>query len=455
MWSIFLLPSFLYLGVAGQAFGLYLCAIAVPWYAFSQRLNIRNVSLCWTLGTWMLIAWLVFPTSNLLNVWWPLWDPALGTGTASELPLRKLLSSQLSSTWLVSAVFFLLIAINHRRDNKYGFNRNSDERSDSAFTSRKLFGFFSAGFAIASLIFGFYYLLQHLTGFDYRLEEYILPPNRLMSDGRYRVSGLFSHPLSVAGTALTLFSYFITLTLCGPRLEKFAFGSYRPVNYKVITAWIASCNFGMLVMSGGRTAIACSVLVLVLASLCSNSSWFFTRTKLLGAALGLAASGFFAVWSGITQRYLEFFAMFDSGKWMQWERLTFWKIHVKMIADNPVYGHGAAHLRSFLREGYYDFHGLESMPAKYNAHNIYLEVLANVGLVGAFVIGLAMMFCLRTLYRMSRSDPLNRSLFMAALAALGANAMHGFTQNVFFDASVLAAYLALLWFHFWMIAARP
>ncbi|MEN9825096.1 MAG: hypothetical protein RI953_841, partial [Pseudomonadota bacterium] len=81
---------------------------------------------------------------------------------------------------------------------------------------------------------------------------------------------------------------------------------------------------------------------------------------------------------------------------------------------------------------------------KFNAHNIFLEILGISGIVGLFsYLGfLVLLFLnLKVLAGHSRE---RRWLLNGLLFAVVANLLHGLTQNTFFDSAVTACYLGIL-----------
>lgn len=447
-WSFFFLPICLYAGIAGQAAGLYLFALLIP-TAFcirsipkSERDSLANI------GFFLLASWLLFPLTNLLNSYVPLWDQELLPH--HSLRIDRVLKSQLSSTWFVSAVWLVFIT------KVDWFHDRTGKRRINFLSADELFKFTLYGFLAASLIAGPYFLFQHITGFDFRREGFTLGAANMMGD-RYRVFGFYGHPLSVAGVSLALFAFFSMITVFGPPRTSLNFGAQKQHSYKLITAWVALFNFAALFMSGGRTSIVIGICMLFYCLLMSvrrilKDSLSSSRISALAYVLVPAVIAIvFVLESGIGHRFVEAVQQVERGHLSQIDsRFVFWEVYLNMIEQNPYYGYGAQHLSGYLREAFYAVQGLANFERKYNAHNIYLEILANIGVVGMLILSFAIFSCYRTVFQWTRDDDLLKSLFTASLAALAVNALHGLTQNVFYDASVLVVYLATFWIMHWM-----
>lgn len=376
------------------------------------------------------------------------------------------LSSKLSSSWIVSALAFLLIgkaSLAHFKNRKISDGIHPSGAATKPLDLQlniapQIVQTFIYGFAIASTLFGIYFLIQHLTGFDYRLEGYTLGDNRLMNETRYRVSGFFGHPLSAAGVTLVTFTFFWTLTFSFGKqnwtasLPGFDFKHLPKVRgdrFRLLTCYIALLNLSMLFMTGGRTAIIIGILVIFITPFFLRHSritpafrFVFLFTITICILLG-------AVYSGAHDRFIELINQFREVPHQNIERLVFWKVYLAMIADSPLFGHGAAHISDWVRDAYYSKLGYENFHQKYNAHNNYLEIIASIGLIGFAIFIFSVGCMLKILSRWSKISGILQAIYLAILVSLAANAVHCLTQNVFFDANVLVIYFGFLWFFYW------
>lgn len=210
-------------------------------------------------------------------------------------------------------------------------------------------------------------------GWDARLGE-----NRF-AYGVYRGSGLMGHPLTLAynamifcllcfgqglwlwekerGTARLWFLQsgllFYIIVLSGSRFPTFVTG--------------VLLGFGFMKISGGK-------------GLGRWALWMGGGLALLGIAL--------VVWldPNLQGRLQEIVS--SDGNWEErFDRLLFWKVHLRMIADHPWFGVGYAAYKEILAR-YYENLGFGSALRKYNAHNIYLQLAAQAGVLGLVALAL-------------------------------------------------------------------
>lgn len=120
------------------------------------------------------------------------------------------------------------------------------------------------------------------------------------------------------------------------------------------------------------------------------------------------------------------------------ERAGFWNVHAKMFRDHLLLGVGY-HRRKSASLDYYNRAGYTNNEKKYAAHNIYLQILADSGLVGflgflSLMAGLAL-----TAWRQLQGGK------PALLTLLAAAMLGGLMQNNFRDSEFL--------YCFWMLVA--
>ena len=122
-----------------------------------------------------------------------------------------------------------------------------------------------------------------------------------------------------------------------------------------------------------------------------------------------------------------------------------------MIQDKPWLGQGFAQMKAYSKEESYQKLGLGNYFRKYNAHNIYLQTLSELGIIGSLVLLLLLFGITRALYyeiklhQKQTSSQLHKIFLLSFIV----NLLHGVTQNTFYDANVVALYLGLFWFNIW------
>ena len=229
-----------------------------------------------------------------------------------------------------------------------------------------------------------YGLLQMITGVDITHGLYSkLPPNRF-NYGFYRVSGATGHPVTLGYSALLLGLTLVYLWL----------GSEVGTRRRQLTFYCLFSTCLLLLLTQTRWA----VLVLVFCGLC-----FFISELKRGAAAGKKAFGKAWKWllgltvcivlsSGLVGRFTE---LLDSRPLVEKiPRLTFWKVHWGAFLDNPLIGLGIVNRKDGIMD-YYNLSGYNYLGKKYNAHNVFLQWLADSGVLGslglvALLVGVSM-----------------------------------------------------------------
>jgi O-antigen ligase len=142
------------------------------------------------------------------------------------------------------------------------------------------------------------------------------------------------------------------------------------------------------------------------------------EARLAPLILMIAVGG--AAWLGVGDLAARFFTLFSESS----ERITTWGWTLEMIWDRPWFGVGGggyewafpAYKGQQLAEAYFD-----------HAHNDYLELLADQGLLGAVLLAPAiamLLWCIGKGYQ-RRRDPFLRGILFASLAGTLAFLLHG------------------------------
>lgn len=109
-------------------------------------------------------------------------------------------------------------------------------------------------------------------------------------------------------------------------------------------------------------------------------------------------------------------------------RLAIWSGAFTVFAQSPLFGTGFGNLRGLMG-------GLLSLPDGWtgDAHNLYLELLAETGLIGFAAFGILMFFALRTALGQLRKveNHFNKMTALAILAALCGVLVHGTVDYLF------------------------
>jgi O-antigen ligase len=181
---------------------------------------------------------------------------------------------------------------------------------------------------------------------------------------------------------------------------------------------------------GGLLAYAAVLLV---------SAWFFApdrKARIRGVAIVLVACILAAVVAG-----LFFQRLTEIDDFTTVSRLAIWGGAFTVFVHSPVLGTGFGNLRTLMG-------GLLSLPDGWtgDAHNLYLELLAETGIVGfaafAFLIGVAMRRAMRQ-YRRSQ-DEFGKIIGFAVFAAIISVLVHGIVDYLFHTTPQVTALLFLL-----------
>ena len=115
------------------------------------------------------------------------------------------------------------------------------------------------------------------------------------------------------------------------------------------------------------------------------------------------------------------------------DRFAFWDVHWLMIKERPLLGHGAK-LDKPYRLPYYEKMDLTAFPKKYEAHNLWIQITSNGGLIGLFLFGSWWLWYLVQVVRINGSQ--HRFAKGLMLSTWMAFAMGGILQNSFQDSEV-------------------
>jgi O-antigen ligase len=169
----------------------------------------------------------------------------------------------------------------------------------------------------------------------------------------------------------------------------------------------------------------------------------------------LGASTFF---SGIvlflTGTYKRFLIMFNSGG-TNFFRLDLWKRAWEFFQDSPFFGIGFGRFNDIYNWDYnidniYRLRGINGLISFYmdphylyntsHAHNSYLQLLAETGILGLFLLMLFWVICFIILYRSYRrtKDNYNGKVYLSCLGIIVSLFVMSFSENYFSATTVMA-----------------
>ncbi len=231
--------------------------------------------------------------------------------------------------------------------------------------------------------------------------------------GSTRAQGFYSHPLTFAYVAIIIFP---------------AAGVWVAKQPRSAAAWLTVIGMlAVIVASRSRIVQMTSVAVMIFGAL------VYMRGKLRIAVIAAVAVMSLAVAvsdNPVKRRFQEALAGTDTRSDYADDRLAFWQANFDMWKERPFLGHGEG-LGTEYRRPYYEAIGLGRFDRIYEAHNMYLQVAVNGGLV-ALALFLAWYG-----WHLSKCWQDRRSLGGAmALQALAVFALAALTQNAFQDSEV-------------------
>lgn len=451
--SMLLLPLLLIFGVVVQSGALYLFGIILPAVALlggfgplRQRFPTLGVGLA------LLALYIVFPLANFWNL------PRF----AASAPGFSGVTSEFVKSQVTSGVFFSGLALvglswfrlNPRRGVLSGGTPVSPE--DVGIAGLR---WFVVGLLAGSVILTVFVAVEHRTGVAWRPFSHHPEPH-LDGGGTFRPFGFYGGPLHLAGASLAwvsvawfLFWRWFEAKVCGLGETRWCLRVFsRQWLFPVMLLTIVILQTTMVVMVAGRTAALVNFGVLAVLPL-------FVRLRrnrgIVRLVFGAAMAGCGALAMACTPLGRRFFDMMhetlDPTTSSAAQHMVNWQVHWELFKNNPLFGNGSYWLDLFARKQQYELMGYpESLVPHNNSHNIFLEALASVGLVGVFAIAGAIIVGLMLLIRVSRRHPLARSLVAALLVAAAANVAHGFTENTFYSSNVAYVYLGILWTFVWV-----
>ena len=137
----------------------------------------------------------------------------------------------------------------------------------------------------------------------------------------------------------------------------------------------------------------------------------------------------------------------DIAKDLRWQ---IWTGHLNMFLSRPFFGHSSFFLTEEYKSMFYPSNNIDL--ETYQAHNVFLQILVDTGLIGFLFTALTAFACLKSYCKMTCEKNLVYTpiLFQSLLWSLLANTLHGMTQNNLFESSTACTYIILSWVIFWI-----
>lgn len=262
--------------------------------------------------------------------------------------------------------------------------------------------------AIVGFLWGVCSVSQALWGWRILGNQFIFEPH-------FRPRGFYSHPLTLAYAAFILWPLAINWL-------------FRSINR--YWAWLFAIGvLASVWFTRSRTIQAAAFLIF------AWNGFFSLKGQMRRVVLALGVTfiaSIVLVPNQCTQKFVNTFSQIGVDKHSNYpdDRLAFWHVHWNMVKERPVLGHGFT-LDTAYRLPYYKKVGLDDFSKPYEAHNMFLQILANGGLLG--LSGFLIWYFWFLWFALKQQDPLLRKIGWQTLIGF---ALVGLTQNAFQDSSV-------------------
>ena len=239
--------------------------------------------------------------------------------------------------------------------------------------------------------------------------------NQFIFEQHFRPRGFYSHPLTLAYAAFILW----------PLAINWLFKSIRDYWPWIFAIGILACVW----FTRSRT------IQLAAFGIFAWNGFFSLKGKLRRFVLGLGltfVSAVIIVPNACTQKFVKTFSKVGVDKHSDYpdDRLAFWHVHWNMVKERPITGHGFT-LDTAYRLPYYKEIGLEGFSKPYEAHNMFLQLLANGGVVGLTCFLIWLFWYIWFAFKQSSSF-----IRQVGWQTFSSFALVGLTQNAFQDSSV-------------------
>ncbi len=214
-------------------------------------------------------------------------------------------------------------------------------------------------------IISVYVIFQHFTGIDWAHGiNAFLHEGRLVSK-QYRISGFFSHPLTFAYVYLLILPITAYSFLSSPK------PNFKRALHVLPILFCALCIY----LTFSRTALMVLIIELGLILFLAKR-----RTSLaISGLIILFTIGLYLFHPPFKARIKQMNPL--TAQKAEFERIVFWKAHYNIFKDHPLLGVGA-NCSQYVYDEYYAKIPGKISKRQYNAHNIYLQFMADSGILG-------------------------------------------------------------------------
>lgn len=184
----------------------------------------------------------------------------------------------------------------------------------------------------------------------------------------------------------------------------------------------------MTMSRGGWISIAFGAVVFL----------FFVKKRLLLLSIPAGVVGLYLLPASFLSRFMTIFNLADSSTSY---RFKIWEVTGEVIRDHFLVGVGLGHQPfKYTFETY-----IRTMPI-FHAHNSYIEIFAELGIVGfvLFVLFIVSIFALLIQYGIKSENSYRRIMAAALLASFSGMLLHGMFENIFYMMKITTTFWILL-----------
>ncbi|MDA8217729.1 MAG: O-antigen ligase family protein [Dehalococcoidales bacterium] len=264
-----------------------------------------------------------------------------------------------------------------------------------------------------------------------------LGPDSFRTGGFLRAYGTFGQPNPYAGYLGTLLPLSIALVVAGWWDGR----ARRQVGFYALVVVLGLLGGALLASMSRGALLGLALAVAVMASLASRRAFLVLLAAALAGAVVMMLGAFDLLPSQISQRLVQvvsYFGVFDvrtvkltPANWAIVERMAVWQAAWGMFEAHPFLGVGPGNYPT----AYADF----AMPgwnqAMGHAHNLYLNLLAETGVVGLGAFLVFWVAAIRAVWRRHRALGVGltrweRAIPLGVLGVLAQVSLHNFFDNL-------------------------
>lgn len=244
-----------------------------------------------------------------------------------------------------------------------------------------------------------------------------------LGDGT-RARGFYSHPLSLAYTSVILWPVLLHWWWQN-KFDCFAF--------------LAVLGCGLLILFSQSRMVQVVSGAIFFISVCRYTRGYLRIGVIL--TLLLAAGSLWFTQNMVSEKFKKTISSSGLDRFSEYpdDRFVFWRAHLLMFKERPIIGHGFG-VDADYRENYYTRIGMENFQKNYPAHNTFLQIAVNGGLISlGFFIG-----WLIWVFNLALRIPVGSWVRGATYDTFLAFFISSLTQNSFQDSCVRMALVILV-----------